>query len=366
MNKRFIYALAALSCLLLAVGVAGAFSGEGGESPGGEDSLQKIEEAVGPGNSNAIDMQSTNPQAADELPHTDLNRDEALTLLRSVFSSELQAPAGTFDELDVEKFLSPTVAVVAPETQPSTSDTSEEESGGGSSPEGGEEGPALVESTLPLRTEDTASKEAAVDLNIEHAEGELQPANPLVEVGIPTDLGEGLSLPEQEVTIKLAGAAEERSPSTVDHSTAFFPNVAQDSDLSVALTPTGLETLTQLRSADSPRTETFHLTLPDGATLKETDDGGAEVIRAGKPLISVPRPSAIDAEGNEVPVSLDVSGNSIALHIAPTDSTAYPALVDPLFETYDWPKYYEGMYPSPSAEQAPPGWYAGNTTPSTY
>ena len=79
----------------------------------------------------------------------------------------------------------------------------------------------------------------------------------LVEVAIPQELGEGIELPGPGLTIELAGAPEERASSVIDQSIGFLPNVATDTDLAVAPTPTGVETLTQLRSSDAPHVETF-------------------------------------------------------------------------------------------------------------
>jgi hypothetical protein len=59
---------------------------------------------------------------------------------------------------------------------------------------------------LPLRAENDAGEVEPVDLTLEHSEGELQPGNPLAEVGIPAQLGEGISLPGQGVGITIAGA----------------------------------------------------------------------------------------------------------------------------------------------------------------
>jgi len=199
------------------------------------------------------------------------------------------------------------------------------------------EGPILMDSTVPLRTEDSSGREEAVDLGLERTEGELQPANPLVEVGIPNELGEGIEVAESGVRIELGGAPAERSPSVIDQSVAAYPEVARDTSFAVAPSPTGLETMTLLQSSDAPRSETVHLDLPNGDSLRATSEGGAEVVQSdGRTLMSVLPPTALDADGRRVPVSLDVSGNSLSLHVSPQDSNAWPILVDPVFETYSW------------------------------
>ncbi len=312
--------------LLLAVGAAYAAGEEGGGA--GVPPAEVVEAAE----ANSIDLsaQLTDLKAAEALPHHDLDRAQALDLLEGVFEAELQSPAGIFDGLQVERFLSNNAAVLPGMLERSSVPVSV------GTPNGEAEGsPVLLESTLPLRTEDAHGNAEAVDLTLEHSGGEIQSAAPLVEVGIPEQLGEGISLPETGVKVTLVGAADERTPSIIEESVAAYPNIAADSDLALAPTPTGLEALTTLRSADSPRTQTYHLQLPSGASLREAQ-GGAEVVRGKEVLLGIPAPSAIDAAGEPVPVSMSVSGDSLIVAAEPSASTSWPALIDPFFETYAW------------------------------
>jgi sugar lactone lactonase YvrE len=300
----------------------------------------------------------------------DLGRQEALELLQGVFGPELQAPAGVFDELNVERFLSPNVAIIAgdepPRTVPAPSVSedlivgAEEEpsppasekdqfraeakaEGNEVNPEARETGEgfaqvagaSLLDSTVPLRTEAPTGQLEAVDLSLEHSDGQLQPVAALVEVGLPQQLGEGIELPGPGVQIELAGAPEGRAPSTIESSVAFYPNVAQDTDFAVAPSPTGVETLTQIRSVESPRSQTFNLGLPPGATL-QSDEGGAAVVHGEETLVSIAPPTAVDATGAEVPVSFETRGSSLTVTITPDESTQFPVLLDPLFQTYEW------------------------------
>ena len=324
--------LAALLLLLL-VGSSSrvlADSGSGEAQPPIGPTSQDFSTDLRPGGPGSIQLTPTDPSAAEGVAHRDLGRDEALQLLQGVFEPELQAPAGIFDELHVENYLAPNVAVIPEGEQPKAAAFAAGEG------EGDYHGPTLLDSTVPLRTENAAGRTMPVDLSLKHSEGELQPANPLVEVGVPENLGEGIQLPEQEVAIELVGAPAERSPSTVDESVATYPNVARNTDFAVAPAPTGIETLTQLRSAESPHSETFRLDLPAGASLNQTKDGGAEVDKAGEVLVGISPPTALDAAGTAVPVSLEVSGAQLTLTANPGESTQFPLLVDPLFQTYNW------------------------------
>jgi hypothetical protein len=278
-----------------------------------------------------VQSQLTDSKAAEELPHKDLERTQVLHLLSAVFGNQVEGVAGIFNDLDVDHFLSDNAAVIDAGDQP--------EASGPVIGDGHYEGPALLESTVPLRTEDQSGEEATVDLGLEHAEGEIQPADPLVEVGIPSELGEGIELPESKVGIELMGAPQERAPSIVDQTVAVYPEVAEDTSFAVAPSPTGVETFTLLQSPDAPNSATYQLSLPGDASLVATEDGGAEVSASEQSMLRIFPPAAMDAEGNSVPVSLAVLGNSFTVKAEPQGEAAYPILVDPTIESHNWYGY---------------------------
>jgi streptogramin lyase len=379
-------------CLLVSlifVAASSASADDPGPSPAGLPTPQDVIGAIEAAGSDSVRWEPTDEEAAESLPHENLGREGAAELIQGVFEAQIKAPAGIFDELEVKKFLSPNVALIADEGPqspvPSTvelkapeSDVEGEAVPAGplstkeelrahsplapEEPEAAEsdrvevhgqlKNASLLDSTVPLRTESPSGEPEAVDLSLEHTEGEIQPVAPLVEVGIPQEIDEGIELPESGVTIKLEGAPQERATSIIDQSVGFAPNVATDTDLAVAPTPTGVETLTQLRSADSPHTETFTLDLPSGATLDATKGGGGAVNAGDETLVNVPPPTAIDASGARVPVSMEVSGDSLALTVSPSESAQLPILLDPLFQTYEWAgsKTYENGVCSNSFE----------------
>jgi hypothetical protein len=303
----------------------------GAEVPSGPLSLSLLERAR---QGSEVSSQATDPQAAEELPHRDLGREEAIELTESVFGPQLQSTEGIFGELDVKKYLSNQAAVVTSEAEP---EAPVQVGGGAEEPASGEGGKetVLLESTVPLRTESQLGALEPVNLALERDGAQLEPAAPLVEVKIPKELGEGVELPESGIGIELVGAPSERAPTVVDENVAAYPNVATDTDFSVAPTPTGVETLTTVRSAESPDSERLRLDLPAGETLSQ-DEGGAVVERDGGKVLAVLPPTATDANGAPVPVSLSVEGNLLTLTASPGPQSVYPILVDPLFESYDW------------------------------
>ena len=296
---------------------------------------------------------NTDLHAAHRLPHNKLDRAEAADLLTSVFSEQVETPAGIFDEMPNAKFLGDHAAVM-PVGAVAAAAPGEVEIAAGQA-----DAPALVESSVPLRTEDHQGKQAPVDLSLERAKGELQPVNPIVETGIPAEIGEGLALANGDVELHFTGAAAERAPSKLQGDSAFYPNVRQGTDLTIAPTPQGVETMTQLRTAEAPTSQTVRLALPEGAELAETKEGGAEATLNGKQLLYVPPVSAIDAAGNEVPATLSVSGHDLRVKVSPGPGTAYPVLVDPsyIIASYNW-TWGESPLLYSSA------WSTGNSTPT--
>jgi sugar lactone lactonase YvrE len=291
-----------------------------------------MQEGLNADNSLVYAEELTSLDAAEELPHSDLDRSEALDLLAGVFDPMLRAPADVFDELDVERFLSANSAIIAAGDQPESSGVSI-----GSPPADRYEGPALLESTIPLRAESDTGKTEPVDLSLEReADGDLSPSNPLVALSLPQQLGDGIKLPESGITLELPSAPDQLAPSTLDQGVAAYPEVAEDTTFAVSPAPGGFETFTLLQSADAPTSQTFTLDLPADATLVETDAGGAEVKRNGKPIMGVSPPTATDAAGASVPVAMSVSGDTLSLSVSPAASTSFPVLVDPLYETYNW------------------------------
>lgn len=306
------------------------------------------------GDERLAEQPATDPEVARELPHQDLEREEALELADAVFGTELETASEVFDELEPSRFLSDYAAVIPSSDLPQP--TAEE---GGEAPASSTtDDLVLIESTLPLRTETADGKEEPVDLSLQSPEGEggeLRPENPLTDLEIPAQLGEGIALSDVGVEIEVLGAPAAQTPTNVDQEYAFYPNVAENTDLIVSPIPTGVETMTQVRSADAPRTTTYRLSLPAEDSLKPTNSGGAEVVQNGRSLVAIPPPSATDAAGNPVPVEMEVDGTDLSVSISPGPSTVFPILVDP------WYIVEQGNTGNMLA-----AWTPSSTSPSTY
>jgi YD repeat-containing protein len=204
----------------------------------------------------------------------------------------------------------------------------------------------IFEGSLPVRAENDEGDLKKVDLSLEETNEGWQPANPLVEVNIAESAEGGVEVGEEEpVTITQAGA-DEGDARPLGDKNVFFGEVDEgtDTDLLVSPISSGVEIFDQLRSVESPEDLRFQLEMPDGAELRSNGAGGAEVKAAdGSILGQVSAPTAVDAQGASVPVTLAVEGNSILLHVDHHNrEVAYPVLVDPIYQDWGW--WYSGQH----------------------
>lgn len=339
-NRRQIATIAAMIVLLAMVMAAAAAwaddpSSEITPTPSSESVIEAIEAGSTTGEESLTD-----PAAAAGQPLESLDRDQAGEILEGVFGGVVEAPSGIYDELQGARILGTNVAIMPDADAPTgvVEVEPEFESSEGMPPAlpGELSGSGLVSSTVPLLVEDGAQAGEAIDLTLEDTGASLQPSAPLVDVRIPGELGDGIRLPSLGISVKLADAPEARAPSIVEGNAAFYPNVAEDSDFAVSPAPSGFETFSQLRDADSPTTQVYRLGLPEGAELIATEDGGALVKAGDERLLAVQPPAAIDAAGDPVPVELTVDGDTLALEAEPAGGAQFPILVDPLWQTYEW------------------------------
>jgi sugar lactone lactonase YvrE len=347
-RKRLLW-VGVFAVLLAAVAAAPGFADSPEPSPSGAEGEAAaasggptFETVENDENAATPDGGSPDTEAAALLPHQDLDREEAVDLLEAAFSEELQAPAGPFDELKVAKYLADNVALIAAGQQP-------DEEG---ADESAYHGATLLDSTVPLRTEGPNGAAEAVELSLEHNDGDLQPANSLVEVTIPQNLGSGLALPESQVQVRFDGMAPSVSPSTIAKSVAFYPNVSTDTDVAIAPSPTGVETFSVVRSERGDLSQRLDFEMPAEMSLVKTEHGGAEVRDGSSVELSISPPTATDAAGQSVPVELNVQNHALELTITPNSSTQFPILVDPMIQSYNWVEHpSEGINGNTYGEQ---------------
>src|ERR1700691_3255529 len=188
----------------------------------------------------------------------------------------------------------------------------------------------VVESTAPFAVETSPNQRTPVDLSLSEAAGAFEPKTPVVGVRISKRLSGGLFLAGTGVSltpVDARGSSLGGSEGAIDGATVFFANTQTDMDTVVKATTFGFEVDTMLRSVESPQQLSFRVGLPTGATLTQatSGSGSVQVIDEGAVVASVLAPTARDAEGTRVPVSMSVSGDTITL------------AVDDHSGEYDWP-----------------------------
>jgi tripartite motif-containing protein 71 len=285
--------------------------------PGAEDvthALEKVEEEEDERETWLASPEATQERERSRFAFAGLGRADAEDLLRTAFADQLsqlnQDPARFLSDAQLLSTSEPTSATV-------------KDDGDG----------LLFESSLPVQAEDEDGELRKVDVSLEENGSGFETDNALVEVQIPEAADEPIEVGEDGVAIKLAGADEDRFAQPFGDENVFAPEVLPDTDMLISPIATGVEVFNVLRSENSPETLHFQVQVPAGAELRANGEWGAEVVKDGEVLSTVPEPVAVDAQGTNVPVDLQVEGNSLALTVDHREGDyAMPILLDPILE----------------------------------
>ena len=242
----------------------------------------------------------------------------ALALTRQQFSREVAAvsavPADALDADRVLGYRDAHTAIVDP---------------------AGPRGPEVAVSTgAPFRVHG-----GDLDLDLVRGGGAWTPRNAAVDVTIPDAADGTLRVGEDlGVTVSIPGGDGAAPGRALGDASVFYGEAGTATDLVAAPTPGGLETFFTLRGAAAPEDATLTLDLPRGARLIAGADGSVRIVRGGRTIGRIAPPSAVDAQGTPVPVSMTTDGDAVTVH---TDhhgaDVAYPVLVDPIIDSLDDP-----------------------------
>jgi sugar lactone lactonase YvrE len=198
---------------------------------------------------------------------------------------------------------------------------------------------ALVESLQPMAIETSRGHREPVDLGLTKTGsgqgGVFESVRPLVGVLIGRQASEGVTLPEAGVSltpVNAQGAPLGGSEGQVDGASVLYANTQTDTDTAVKPTTDGVEVSSILRSIDSPERLYFRVGLPPGASLVQSRraHGPVKVISDGRAIAVVLPPSASDAEGTSVPVSMSTHGDLLELSVSASKGEyRWPVAVDP-------------------------------------
>jgi RHS repeat-associated protein len=208
---------------------------------------------------------------------------------------------------------------------------------------------ALAVSLDPVLARDEHGDKKPVDMTLQHDASGFVPANSPVDVRLPDDVHDAITLGTENITLRPQLTGPVSSGVQVEGK-VFYANVATDTDFMAAAVPSGVETFEQLRSQASPEDLPLLFDLPAGAHLRlASGAGGAlrpvaiEIVRDDTVLATISKPTAVDGDG--VPVRVDMStdgADRVTMHVAHRDADVkYPILVDPVIndavtDDYNW------------------------------
>ncbi len=276
-----------------------------------------------------LEEQWRTPQAERERDHSrsafaDIASGESQSLLLAEFPEQIEElnadPGRSLSNVSIEKPLGTYGALIEQEN--------------------GEH--AIVESSLPVQSEVGEGKKKPIDLSLESKGDAFVPANPPHELELPASA---------DGQIRLEGGVGVSIPSEDAHEAVqlgemnlFYPETEPSTDTLAAALSSGVELLEQIRSAESPEEFRFELSLPAGAVLRSRSDGGAEVVSSsGDVLKEVPPPTAVDAQGKQVAVTMSVEGDALVVAVPHRSlEVAYPILLDP--SVWDAPSFGSGEW----------------------
>jgi YD repeat-containing protein len=204
---------------------------------------------------------------------------------------------------------------------------------------------AVIESIAPIARQTSPGHETPIDLNLSETSGQFQPVTPVVALSIPKQLRDGVQIAHTGVSVTPvdgSGAAVSGAEGEIAGADVMYANTLPDADTLVKPTTLGVSIETILRSAQSPHELFFRVGLSPSAELQAAHDGtgGVDVVENGSTSATIPAPSAQDAEGTSVPVTMTVHGNVVAVTVPETSQYRLPIVVDPTVYDLHWQNEY--------------------------
>jgi streptogramin lyase len=281
-------------------------------SPGEAEQLQAQQEAK------RVNPEAVMEREASRTEFETLNKHEAASVASEAFPAVITDPAGGPPVLpagqNIRSYL--------------TEDAAQVELGHG------KEG--VVESMQPMALETAPGQLLPVDLGLSAVGNAFEPTRPEVDVRIPKQLDEGVRLADTGVSVTPVSPQDDAlsgSEGLVDGASVLYANTQTDADTVVKPTTFGFDADTVLRSVDSPTQLSFRVNLPPGARLVQGPDaqGPVEIVKEGTTLAVALAPSAQDAAGTNVPVSMSLAGDTLTLAVSAASDYQFPIEVDPEF-----------------------------------
>ncbi len=219
----------------------------------------------------------------------------------------------------------------------------------------------VVESIEPLAIRTASGRFEPVDLALKDEGSSFVPSASPVTVRISKRLRGGVRAPRSGVSLTPIGARGEAlggSEGSVDGASVMYANTQSDTDTLAKPTSRGFELSAILRSEASPHDLYYRVGLPGGASLVQHQRGGpVQVVKDGEMVGMIPPPTAVDAAGTGVSVTMTVNGDLLAMDAQPgAGEYRYPVQVDPEYVTGEDRSLTGGVWPVEHPKEGETNW----------
>ena len=149
-----------------------------------------------------------------------------------------------------------------------------------------------------------------------------------------------LSSNGQSIGLGIPDSQNASAAQGVGNATTVYTGGAPDMAVAAQADTTGAREVVTITGDAAPSTYDFPISLPTGASLVANPDGSYSIIKSlgtgvTEQLGTIAAPWAKDANGNSVPTSYSVQGDTLVQTVDFTSSTAFPVVVDPSV-SYGW------------------------------
>ncbi|HEY5286439.1 MAG TPA: hypothetical protein VIJ50_04980, partial [Solirubrobacteraceae bacterium] len=219
----------------------------------------------------------------------------------------------------------------------------------------------VVESVEPMAMRTASGQFEPINLALKDHGSSLTPTASQVAVQIPRHLGGGVRAPQSGVSLTPIdgnGQALHGAEGSVDGASVLYANTQTDTDTLAKPTSRGFELSAILRSQASPHELEYRLGLPGGASLVQHEQHSpVQVVKDGVMVGMVMPPTAVDAAGTPVPVTMAVSGDLLTVNVKDaSDEYQYPLQVDPEYITVKDRSLTGGVWPVEHPKEGETNW----------
>ncbi len=219
----------------------------------------------------------------------------------------------------------------------------------------------VVESVEPMAMRTASGQFEPINLALKDQGSSVTPTASQVAVQIPRHLGGGVRAPQSDVSltpIDGKGEALHGAEGSVDGASVLYANTQTDTDTLAKSTSRGFELSAILRSQASPHELEYRLGLPSGASLVQHEQHSpVQVVKEGFMVGMVLPPTAVDAAGTPVPVTMAVSGDLLTVNVKDaSDEYQYPLQVDPEYITVKDRSLTGGVWPVEHPKEGETNW----------